>query len=648
MKQWKTAAGCILAAIGLALSGCEKKEPNDTVWQENDTEVTVNTESESDKDLPVIDENQNLYGFSSILDPGSVVAAGWYGQELLFIEDESQADFVTMRIRTFSMETGELTERCVFTLPKADGDAGYYWYDILSYDPLVLYDYGSWTYYVFSEDLTEYRTVVFPEGYDHSAVYSVNDGSLYYMLWNEQVLRRVSLEKIFTDGTKVDAVADASVVWKPETNLGCCYLCGINDDGTQVVFSAYEMVDQVYLDLYYDLETLSYTEIYEQDETLYADWSSFDRRQNVFITYTDEWNTRITYTDADAAASYSCVFCAETYVADAQEEDVGTQDGPAVWLSLDSGCNERDGFLIFAAMDNATSKVCELVVWNYAASDKTPFTEDPLSDLTRAAVTEETDYGELTQEAEAVETEYGIKIVFGDNCKNQFINYTADSVTDPDLISAALDAIANSFKVFPDGFLEELRLNFTTGIIIYLTGTLTPENPDEYIDAIAVTSRCYGYEMITLDITQGGLEETLIHEMIHVIDNWFQNNGYEEDLNQAWEQYNPAGFTYYYSYFGYAGDWDNTASCDEYRLGNNLDAVYFYDDYAKTYPTEDRARTFEHFYDPEQILPYFYNDHFKGKIAVYLQFLEEHFASFYPGCDSLWEQMYRQICETET
>jgi hypothetical protein len=152
--------------------------------------------------------------------------------------------------------------------------------------------------------------------------------------------------------------------------------------------------------------------------------------------------------------------------------------------------------------------------------------------------------------------------------------------------------------------------------------------------------------MVALDITLWGTRETLLHEMSHVIDNKFGNDGLIDDLNEKWAECNPPGFDYYYNYFDYEGDTENTSLAEEYWVDWNPEIVYFYDDYAKTYPGEDRARVMEHFTDWDTLEDCYSSSHLQKKIGVYLDFLEAHFESCQDG-NYLWRELYNQLVTGE-
>jgi hypothetical protein len=148
--------------------------------------------------------------------------------------------------------------------------------------------------------------------------------------------------------------------------------------------------------------------------------------------------------------------------------------------------------------------------------------------------------------------------------------------------------------------------------------------------------------MMVFDITQWGIGQNLIHEMSHVIDNKLMDMGLIDELNEQWSECNPEGFEYYDSYMGYEGDWTYTAYSDEYYEDMDAEKIYFYDDYAKTYPGEDRARIMENFYDWDWVESYYNSSHFQAKIGIYLDFLEAHFDTCRDG-NYKWRDMYERL-----
>ena len=92
------------------------------------------------------------------------------------------------------------------------------------------------------------------------------------------------------------------------------------------------------------------------------------------------------------------------------------------------------------------------------------------------------------------------------------------------------------------------------------------------------------------DISFYELTGNLYHEIWHATENKIFNTTFSGFYDGSWEQCNPEGFEYRYEYNlsdpeGNLWRWTFTGGDSEY---------YFVDDYAKTYPKEDRARIMEY------------------------------------------------------
>lgn len=155
-------------------------------------------------------------------------------------------------------------------------------------------------------------------------------------------------------------------------------------------------------------------------------------------------------------------------------------------------------------------------------------------------------------------------------------------------ISRALNGVEQALSNYPDGFFRQFRTESQdSGIYFMLVGPIGSDDP------INVAAFEYGSgprEYIGLDISFYELTGNLYHEIWHATENKIFNTTFSGFYDGSWEQCNPEGFEYRYEYNlsdpeGNLWRWTFTGGDSEY---------YFVDDYAKTYPKEDRARIMEY------------------------------------------------------
>ena len=151
-------------------------------------------------------------------------------------------------------------------------------------------------------------------------------------------------------------------------------------------------------------------------------------------------------------------------------------------------------------------------------------------------------------------------------------------------ISKGLDDLERALAAYPEGFLQQTASRTDSGVIhISLLrditgdphkGTLTEVNGIQYWSD-------QGDAYIGL-VLGDALEQTLYHEMFHVIDSYVLSSCV---LYDDWEDLNPRGFEYDFDYI------QNQTREDNQYLEE--DSRSFIDMYSMSYPGEDRARIME-------------------------------------------------------
>ena len=197
----------------------------------------------------------------------------------------------------------------------------------------------------------------------------------------------------------------------------------------------------------------------------------------------------------------------------------------------------------------------------------------------------------LQARAQEIGERFGVKINTGFHCETDFGSYLATPAFNLRLITLSLNVLEQTLENYPDDFFHQLSRDGNNILTFELVGSLTGQGEDSL--AIAGAVYCYDpvEQCIAIDCTgYSQLEQNIYHELSHATD-WFIDEVYAGYYDGEWETYNPEDFTYDYSYV-------DTDTGYAYCVGDDdsFENDYFIDYYAKTYPTEDRARLAEYSY----------------------------------------------------
>lgn len=189
----------------------------------------------------------------------------------------------------------------------------------------------------------------------------------------------------------------------------------------------------------------------------------------------------------------------------------------------------------------------------------------------------------LTEEKiKNLEEEYHVNIIYKNDVNIDNETFRTTILEDDFLIQNAADQINVVLKKFNKEFFDEFYKDDNKGINIYLSGTIiSSDKVDTVYFAAAYTQfEDNEYRMI-VDASTVEIKSTICHELMHSIENRMNDFAYDE-----WYKKNPKNFGYIYSY-------RNEANEKYTMMEEDKNKVYFIDTYAKKYPTEDMARTFE-------------------------------------------------------
>lgn len=298
---------------------------------------------------------------------------------------------------------------------------------------------------------------------------------------------------------------------------------------------------------------------------------------------------------------------------------------------------------LFSLDDSYGSGVSDLYLTDLSEADWQSYTAPEKKDFTLSV----TDYGDLTQKARELEEKYGLKIEMGENVPTSFDDYDAVQLTDTAQISSALSQISEVLTVYPEDYFTDIADNYYRDIVIYLTGTLTPhDNTTNITNAGGFTTQSGGLAKVAFNIDYDLDRGTVIHELTHVLD--YRLEGKDEIDDDRWNELNPEGFNYYYSYidsdgnsYEYTGDTTWTASGE-----TDPERIWFVDTYSKTYPMEDRARLVEYLLqDPDSAPDYFGGTPIQKKLAWYFQVIRDAVGGDDWPEETSWEKALKKAAE---
>lgn len=259
--------------------------------------------------------------------------------------------------------------------------------------------------------------------------------------------------------------------------------------------------------------------------------------------------------------------------------------------------------------------------------------------FTDEALREETD-----RLANRIEQETGIDLLYGTE-GNDFLlsDYVGAMEADPYVIYRSVQTVSGILACYPEGMLREAYMDTHRGLQIYLCGTLYGTGADSLSRAGGLTTDSNGYILVALDV-RNDLRYDLPHELSHVFDRRISYVGLQSgtDWLSVWEAATPFLDAYTYTYLNYH---ENSRYTAWYETDEN--EVWFVDSYARTHPTEDRARIMEHLFHPEdglaEVLQY---EHLQEKARLYCYILRQCFESCSTAEPLYWESHLGKIDES--
>ncbi len=250
----------------------------------------------------------------------------------------------------------------------------------------------------------------------------------------------------------------------------------------------------------------------------------------------------------------------------------------------------------------------------------------------------------LREKADELEKKYSVEIYIGEECRNIFGGYAMDPLTNYSKVETAITALESQLKRYPQGFFKQFVTDYTKGLKIYLTSTITGVDEENLEYAGGFQNTIDEYSVVVIDSNyETDIIQTFNHELSHAIEGviWekclFDSDYCLSDEN--WEKLNPqigsTVYTYNYSDFGYE-DYYKYAFENKYEEN---DDTYFVDYYSMTKPTEDRARLFEEIMTGRYGVDFDKAPHLKDKLNYYSKCIRKAFDTTGWGTQP-WEKYY--------
>ncbi len=385
-------------------------------------------------------------------------------------------------------------------------------------------------------------------------IYSYEDGfkSCYYLV---DINEGIVLERIYTESLSMKTVGDK-------------FLATYSDGSTHVLFGDRTSLQDIKGLIYYD-----YEESYD-NELL----------NDMIFTSSSEYTKDNVYESTLACYDVSTEKCSSRVTFDFGDS-LQTVRMPAVWYEPRKcayGLLEVDG-------------VTYLYKWDVMNEKNNINTERAVSyKFNLDGSVDETELANIQDYADAISEKYKVKILTGDLCDEAVGTYKTSPLKNICLITNSLEEIDSLLSEYPADLIDQINYQGTKPFKIQLIGGLEGMEGENVIsNAIALYNDEGDEHNIALDCSsREGFRSNFYHEMSHAIDYYiFDNYGdYYNEYDSEWVDLNDNKYYYDYSYVDNA--YTNLNGTMSYE--DNKENVYFHDSYAKSYPTEDRARLMEY------------------------------------------------------
>lgn len=247
---------------------------------------------------------------------------------------------------------------------------------------------------------------------------------------------------------------------------------------------------------------------------------------------------------------------------------------------------DLNGWLMLAI--NTEDGSPHLLYWPMGVGESDDLTLNEV-DLT---ITAEMEMAQLAQQAKALGDEFSIEILIGGDCTTDFVDFTADSQMDPEVVEKQLGILEEVLRSFPEGMVPQMMTYDMEQIQIHLIRNLMAKphfGTGGSYGGFVYQEYGTGTYIMAVD-TNTEQKATYYHEFSHIIEDYvWRDSINRDDALYSWDGWmagNPEGFDY---------TWDSANYVD---LTDELSG-WFMDNYALINDKEDRARLFEYACQPD-------------------------------------------------
>ena len=536
--------------------------------------------------------------------------------ELFAVQHRVYSDDNTSMV--IEIYNGELEQLYGFSIPYGytsfdfDDDGKTFWYIDPDEDALIRYDYTA------GEGTEAIKRSGLGEGYIQD---TQDDNRLTIYTWDEY-----------------DGISDVLTYDKRTGELAVSGPGGM-DSGTWVYAAPDDSACIIASDLLYpqiDYYTCPVSELIPDEDGGYGEPAASMAVESSSEIYwiTPDWkNKRIltkfsTSSGSNRYYTYNC-YDMETGKRIAQFDTVASGEGPSGTTVADT----EEGILYLNCSDRMKGEMY-IYAWDYLNDEA-----DDTGDIFKKAseIPEEID-----KKRRDFEKKHNFAMYLGSEVFANDFGYRLTISTDWATISETIDVLDEVLKNYPDDFFEQMKLGDTRTVAIYLCAGFTKVYDYDIDTAIAVATN-FGYERaLAIDVNyRYSLERTIIHEISHWIDKQIEKaesiGRLEGSFAEEWLEYQPADFDYHYDYNNGKPVWKYIFSKD------HIENSYFVDDYAQTFPGEDKARSFEYLMYPDDWgSDYMEAPHIREKLHFYFEKIRAAFDDSSWPEETSWEKKLRE------
>lgn len=250
--------------------------------------------------------------------------------------------------------------------------------------------------------------------------------------------------------------------------------------------------------------------------------------------------------------------------------------------------------------------------------------------------------------AARIEQAYGVRVQIRE-AGVRFHNdtYASSPALDEGEIRRGLEAVDAFCAALPGGMLREAMIPPHDQLSFYLCSGLLSDGGHGIPYAAAVMATWNNERYVAFNTYESDLVQTLSHEFSHLL----EDRLYEHDLQSGgstladWELLSPLEWEdggYAYSYRDEEGNqlYDTAFTAEEEGATDHPGRVWYIDAYARTFPLEDRARTFELLFMAQDALPdAFLSPHVMRKAQYLCHLIRQAFPSVQHAPALPWERL---------